>query len=87
MTLSEFIENTSLHENDKQWYYFDYKYMHEWFKDQAEIINSVCWKRFGVDKNGEDSTLWIGSKGAHTNCHQDSYGCNLVAQIHGRSVL
>ncbi|XP_076480177.1 HSPB1 associated protein 1 isoform X4 [Bombus vancouverensis nearcticus] len=38
---------------------------------------------FDIDKTGDDSTLWIGSKGAHTNCHQDSYGCNLVAQIHG----
>lgn len=60
--------------------------MHEWFKNKSELINSVNWKRFGFDKNGSDSTIWIGSKGAHTNCHQDSYGCNLIAQIHGRLV-
>lgn len=87
ITLSYFIQNMNLHEDHGQWYYFDYKYMQEWFKDKPEIINSVNWKRFDIDKTGDDSTLWIGSKGAHTNCHQDSYGCNLVAQIHGRSVI
>lgn len=84
MTLLEFIQNMNFHENHKKWYYFDYKYMQEWFKNKPEILNSVNWKRFDIDKTGDDSTIWIGSKGAHTNCHQDSYGCNLVAQIHGR---
>ncbi|XP_076234225.1 HSPB1 associated protein 1 isoform X2 [Calliopsis andreniformis] len=84
MTLSEFIKSVKGNEDDRKWYYFDYKYMHEWFKNKPEIIDSVNWQRFGFDKVGSDSTLWIGSKGAHTNCHQDSYGCNLVAQIHGR---
>lgn len=84
MTLSEFIQHVDLHKDDKKWYYFDYKYMKQWFKSKPEIINSLNWKIFGIDKSGDDSTIWIGSKGAHTNCHQDSYGCNLVAQIHGR---
>ncbi|CAK9822335.1 HSPB1-associated protein 1 [Anthophora retusa] len=84
MTLSEFIQHIEHHKNDKKWYYFDYKYMQEWFKNKLEIINSVNWRRFGFNKTGDDSTVWIGSEGAHTNCHQDSYGCNLVAQIHGR---
>ncbi|XP_003705237.1 HSPB1 associated protein 1 [Megachile rotundata] len=84
MTLSEFIKNVSVNENDTKWYYFDYKYMQEWFKNKPDIINSITWKMFGIDKDGTDSTLWIGNKGAHTNCHQDSYGSNLVAQIHGR---
>ncbi|XP_017767708.1 PREDICTED: HSPB1-associated protein 1 [Eufriesea mexicana] len=84
MTLTEFIQNINLSENDKKWYYFDYKYMQEWFKNKLEIINSINWRIFGIDKTGDDSTIWIGSKGAHTNCHQDSYGCNLIAQIHGR---
>ena len=29
----------------------------------------------------------MGSEGAYTVCHYDTYGCNLVAQIHGRLVL
>ncbi|XP_032680494.1 HSPB1-associated protein 1 [Odontomachus brunneus] len=83
MTLQEFAENIK-ELKDKRWYYFDYKYMHEWFDDKSEILTSLSWCKFGIDKDGSDSTLWIGSKGAHTNCHQDSYGYNLVAQIHGR---
>lgn len=68
------------------WYYFDYKYMHDWCKDCPEILNSLSWNTFGFNLSGEDSTIWIGNEGAHTNCHQDSYGCNLVAQIHGQLV-
>ncbi|XP_034935822.1 HSPB1-associated protein 1 homolog isoform X2 [Chelonus insularis] len=85
MTMMEFldiVQNNNI--NNEKWYYFDYKYMHEWFKLKPEILKAVDWKPFGFDKSGEDSTLWIGSKGAHTNCHQDSYGCNLIAQLHGK---
>ncbi|KAG9348769.1 hypothetical protein JZ751_029086 [Albula glossodonta] len=35
-------------------------------------------------RNGRESTLWIGTAGASTPCHQDSYGCNLVLQVQGR---
>ncbi|XP_015117664.1 HSPB1-associated protein 1 [Diachasma alloeum] len=83
MTIDEFLQKS---ENSEDWYYFDYKYMHEWFREKPEILSAVDWRPFGVDKTGEDSTLWVGSKGAHTNCHQDSYGCNLVKQIHGRKL-
>ncbi|XP_008558350.1 HSPB1-associated protein 1 isoform X1 [Microplitis demolitor] len=82
MTINECIEK--IDNNTEEWYYFDYKYMHEWFDDKPEILEAVDWKLFGFDKSGRDSTLWIGSKGAHTNCHQDTYGCNLIAQLHGR---
>ncbi|KAG7202658.1 hypothetical protein KM043_009833 [Ampulex compressa] len=84
MSFSEFVQKVNSSENDELWYYFDYKYMHEWLSDRPEIMTSLNWSRFGFDKSGDDTTLWIGSKGAHTNCHQDSYGCNLVAQICGR---
>ncbi|CAD6231884.1 GSCOCG00001635001-RA-CDS [Cotesia congregata] len=83
MTINEFME-ISDDNNNEDWYYFDYKYMHEWFNDKPEILEAVDWKLFGFEKSGRDSTLWIGSKGAHTNCHQDTYGCNLIAQLHGR---
>ncbi|XP_033217370.1 uncharacterized protein LOC117173093 [Belonocnema kinseyi] len=79
-TMKDFIKKNDF----ESWYYFDYKYMHEWCKNSPEILQSLNWNRFGFDLDGKDSTIWIGSKGAHTNCHQDSYGCNLVAQIHGK---
>lgn len=28
-------------------------------------------------------TLWIGSPGSNTQCHYDTYGFNLVGQVHG----
>ncbi|CAK8985942.1 unnamed protein product [Durusdinium trenchii] len=31
-------------------------------------------------------TLWLGSKGARTPCHQDAYGHNIVAQIAGEKL-
>ncbi|XP_035892657.1 HSPB1-associated protein 1 isoform X2 [Anopheles stephensi] len=39
------------------------------------------WQRTKVD---EDITFWIGSKQAHTPCHYDTYGCNIVVQVFGR---
>ncbi|XP_016055421.1 PREDICTED: HSPB1-associated protein 1 isoform X2 [Miniopterus natalensis] len=48
-------------------------------------IQDVLWSDFGFcGRNGRESTLWIGSLGAHTPCHLDSYGCNLVFQVQGR---
>lgn len=43
------------------------------------------WKPLGFEgRSGKDSTFWIGSSGAYTPCHFDTYGSNLVAQICGR---
>lgn len=88
-TLKDFVEKTTELEYNK-WLYYDYKNMHEFFCDKPEIINSFNWLKFGIDekmgRNGSNSTLWIGSKGSHTDCHQDSYGYNLVAQVHGRKL-
>lgn len=48
-------------------------------------FKDISWKDFGYpEKTAKDSTLWIGTKGAHTPCHIDTYGCNLVAQLYGR---
>ena len=45
------------------------------------------WDAVGFPENGAaSSTLWIGSSGAHTPCHADTYGCNVVVQVYGRSV-
>jgi hypothetical protein len=66
--------------------YADYKYMHQLFPRAGagdDPLAAVDWGRFGQRADGGDSTLWLGSRGAWTQCHQDSYGCNLVAQLHG----
>lgn len=90
LTLQEFIKTTcnSGEETSKQckkWWYFDYKYMHEWFQEYPEILQTVDWAPLGFPEfGGAESTLWLGSSGAHTPCHMDVYGCNLVAQVLGR---
>ncbi|XP_058411905.1 HSPB1-associated protein 1 [Diceros bicornis minor] len=69
----------------KFWAYADYKYFVSLFEDKTDIFQDVMWSDFGFPgRNGRESTLWIGSMGAHTPCHLDSYGCNLVFQVQGR---
>nr|KAF6378382.1 HSPB1 associated protein 1 [Myotis myotis] len=72
----------------KFWAYADYKYVVSLFEDKTDIFQDVIWSDFGFrGRNGRESTLWIGSLGAHTPCHLDSYGCNLVFQEARRHVV
>ncbi|XP_056610871.1 HSPB1-associated protein 1 homolog isoform X2 [Triplophysa dalaica] len=67
------------------WAYADYKYIAQLFHDKPAMFQDVVWSDFGFPgRDGHDSTLWIGTQGANTPCHLDSYGCNLVFQIQGR---
>uniref|UniRef100_A0A672L317 HSPB1-associated protein 1 homolog n=1 Tax=Sinocyclocheilus grahami TaxID=75366 RepID=A0A672L317_SINGR len=67
------------------WAYADYKYITQLFQDKPAMFQDVVWSDFGFPgRDGRDSTLWIGTQGANTPCHLDSYGCNLVFQIQGR---
>ncbi|XP_070586309.1 HSPB1-associated protein 1 isoform X1 [Erythrolamprus reginae] len=69
----------------KYWMYADYKYIDRLFEDKPEHFKDIRWSDFGFPgRNGKESTLWIGSIGANTPCHLDSYGCNLVLQVEGR---
>ncbi|RUS82910.1 hypothetical protein EGW08_009333 [Elysia chlorotica] len=67
--------------------YIDYKYMKDMFHDNPDIFSHVRWSCLGLPEfDGSDSTIWIGSDGANTPCHQDTYGFNLVTQIQGRKL-
>ncbi|XP_054642356.1 HSPB1-associated protein 1 homolog [Dunckerocampus dactyliophorus] len=71
--------------SSEYWAYADYKYIAMLFADQPSMFEDVKWEVFGFEgRNGQESTLWIGSDGANTPCHLDSYGCNLVLQVQGR---
>ncbi|XP_021490317.1 HSPB1-associated protein 1 isoform X2 [Meriones unguiculatus] len=73
------------YDHSKFWAYADYKYFVTLFEDNTDVFQEVMWSDFGFPgRNGQESTLWIGSLGAHTPCHLDSYGCNLVFQVQGR---
>lgn len=66
------------------WVYADYKYMCNVCKDVPELLDAVDWGVFGFKgRGGRDSVLWVGSEGACTPCHYDTYGYNLVAQLSG----
>jgi len=66
---------------EHSWAYFDYKYMCT--EVDPDFLSLFSWETFGVSNSGFDSTLWVGTEGAHTPCHQDTYGENLVAQLAG----
>ena len=67
------------------WIYADYKYMSHVCAEHQEMIKCIDWGVFGFEgRNGNQSTLWVGSEGASTPCHYDTYGCNLVAQLSGK---
>ena len=67
------------------WIYADYKYMSQLCQDLPHLLSAIDWSLFGFEGvGGADSTLWVGSEEAHTPCHYDTYGCNLVAQVWGR---
>ena len=66
------------------WVYADYKYMCNICKDIPDLLASVDWDVCGFKgRSGKDSVLWIGSEGACTPCHYDTYGFNVVAQLSG----
>lgn len=66
------------------WVYFDYYYMKDLI-NMEQIDKAVDWSIFGFPERGaKDSTIWVGTRGANTPCHIDTYGCNLIAQIKGR---
>ena len=48
------------------------------------LSGGFCWSVLGhPDTDGAESTLWAGTEGASTPCHQDTYGENLVCQVTG----
>lgn len=51
------------------------------------FLQDITLARLGFpEATVDESTVWIGSKGAHTPCHIDTYGINLVCQLYGRYV-
>lgn len=51
----------------------------------AECRRGIGLEALGLDRNAaEEFSFWLGSRGAHTPCHYDTYGCNVVVQVYGR---
>ncbi|XP_042146218.1 HSPB1-associated protein 1 [Ixodes scapularis] len=68
-----------------QFAYSGYNYMSKVFGDLPDVLEAVDWSGFGFPgRDGRESAFWLGSAGSNTPCHQDAYGCNLVAELVGR---
>ena len=65
--------------------YADYQDMPALFRGTPDALDAVDWSTVigGAPCDGAHSTLWLGSEGAHTPTHYDTYGNNLVAQCLG----
>uniref|UniRef100_A0AC34GRQ4 JmjC domain-containing protein n=1 Tax=Panagrolaimus sp. ES5 TaxID=591445 RepID=A0AC34GRQ4_9BILA len=63
------------------WAYYDYKAAAETFTQ--EVTEALSFDKLGIKGEFNDETIWIGSPGAYTPCHYDSYGYNLHLQLKG----
>ena len=75
---------------EQHWLYSSYNRLLNLVDKSHPLVKSIDWAGLGIaetsdgDFCAEKSTLWIGTAGAQTPCHYDTYGYNLVAQLHGR---
>lgn len=71
------------------WSYLSYIYVGQILDDKSDeklFKEGIRWSDMGFHNlDGLDSTFWLGSQYSYTPLHSDSYGCNLVAQLEGRS--
>lgn len=82
ISMSEFFEkahNSKLH---TEWLSYSYKDIQSW---PEELKENISFDALGFE-DAKDILFWIGSQGANTPCHYDSYGFNIVVQVFGRFV-
>lgn len=66
------------------WAYADYMYASTVLEDAPHLLEDLAWPQLAPSLDAAQCALWIGSPGAYTPCHYDTYGFNIVAQIRGR---
>lgn len=85
LKFSEFYEKITTNEKDdfikENWIGFNYKNI-EGLPNICK--NDISFTPFGFADVNDDITFWMGSENAHTPCHYDTYGCNVVVQVYGR---
>ena len=66
------------------WAYADYIYVKDLFDSipNYDVFKEIKWSDLGFNEDeGQDMAIWMGSTGAHTLCHYDTYGYNIVVQV------
>ncbi|KAH8342110.1 hypothetical protein KR059_012353 [Drosophila kikkawai] len=69
-----------LEEEQTHWAAYQYKRAHE---IPASCVKGIDFSSFGFPEHGNDFSLWLGSEQANTPCHYDTFGVNIVVQVHG----
>lgn len=83
MTPTEFLTKYGDNEKQSNWATHSYKDIR---KLPAKCREGITFERLGFF-NLDDISFWLGSAGAHTPCHYDTYGYNIVVQVYGRFVV
>lgn len=79
-TFSQFLENSKC--DNSRWFSHSYKDISSW---PDTLKESISFEKLGFAKSiTEDILFWLGSTGANTPCHYDTYGFNIVVQVYGR---
>lgn len=80
MTLTEFLQNVEDDKFTDEWATYSYKDIQLWPNELKLAIN---FNELGFE-NAKDILFWLGTEGANTPCHYDTYGFNIVVQVFGR---
>lgn len=80
MDAKEFLKRCRSSDSIDPWMSYGYK--------DLKNVPDICRKDVNFDRLGFDSlddiSFWLGSTAAHTPCHYDTYGCNIVVQVYGK---
>ncbi|XP_059621862.1 HSPB1-associated protein 1 [Phlebotomus argentipes] len=76
MTLKSFL----MYSSTDNWLSYGYKSLRDLPEGLKEDID---FSPLGFPEIKDDATLWLGTRAAHTSCHYDTYGRNIVVQVFG----
>lgn len=79
MSFGDFFAKTNSNYFDDRWASHSYKDIKTWPNALCDTVNFA---QLGFD-NAQDILFWLGTRGANTPCHYDTYGFNIVVQIFG----
>lgn len=79
MSFGEFFEKTNSNYFDHRWASHSYKDIETW---PNALRESIDFTQLGFHE-AQDILFWLGTRGANTPCHYDTYGFNIVVQIFG----
>ncbi|XP_017873189.1 PREDICTED: HSPB1-associated protein 1 [Drosophila arizonae] len=82
MSMQKFLHNFTMtaDKQPKEWAAYQYVRAHD---IPPSCLSGIDFKCFGFAEHQNDYSLWLGSKGANTPCHYDTYGVNIVVQAYG----